>query len=150
MEKIDTDMIALDLLAVIRDIASDPIELTRLMEGLFSGRGGDTELVGLLRAVTRLRYLERSILDSLASLSGMGPLDAAEIYKDISKSVIMAGLVHTEEAAARLRSYYPHLLSEADIERVRLTVRTGMNREDLSKAADYLVEMQKRVKDRLD
>jgi hypothetical protein len=150
MQKIDTDSIALDLLAVCREVASDHATLNRLLEGLFSGPEADTEFIGLLRAVTRLRFLERSILDSLASVSGSGPIDAAEIYKDASRSVIMAALVHSEESAARLRSYYPHLLSESDIERARLTVRTGMSREDLSKATEYLAAVEQRLKDRLD
>lgn len=146
----DPESLALDLLAVCREVASNPASLDRLLKDLFSGQGGEGEFQGLLRAITRLRFIERAILDALAALPGKGPIDAAELYKDVSKSVIMAALVHSEESAARLRSYYPHLLSDGDIERVRLTVRTGMSREDISKAAQNLVAIQKRIAENLD
>lgn len=149
MQPIDTDVFALDLLSVLRDVAGNPVSLTDLFERLFSGPQGEPEFLKLVRAVTRLRYLEIAILDALTSVSRLGPIEASEIYRDLSKSVIMAALVHTEEAAARMRSYYPHILSEADIERIRLTVRTGMNKGDLSKATEFLAEIQKRLGDRL-
>lgn len=149
MKPIDTDAFALDLLGVIRDIAGQPANLTSLLQELFSGPPGESEFLSLVRAVTRLRFLEMAILDSLAAVAGLGPIEASEVYRDISRSVIMAALVHTEEAAARLRSYYPHLLSEGDIERIRLTVRTGMTREDIGRATEYLAEIQRRLGDRL-
>ena len=146
----DPESLALDLLAVCREVASNPASLDRLLKDLFSGQQGEGEFQGLLRAITRLRFIERAILDALAALPGKGPIGAAELYKDVSQAVIMAALVHSEESAARLRSYYPHILSESDIERVRLTVRTGMSREDVSKAAQNLVAIQKRIAENLD
>lgn len=149
MQKFDSDAFALDLLAIMRDVAGNPASLTGLLQSLFSGPPGEDEFMGLIRAVTRLRYLEMAILESLSSVSRLGPIEAAAVYQDLSRSVIMAALVHTEEHAARMRSYYPHLLSEADIERIRLTVRTGMSKEDLARATDYLTEIQRRMGDRL-
>jgi hypothetical protein len=146
----DPESLALDLLSVCREVASNPANLNRLLKDLFSGHGDESEFLGLLRAITRLRFLERAILDALAAIPGKGPIEAADLYKDVSKSVIMAALVHSEESAARLRSYYPHILTDSDIERVRLTVKTGMSREDISKAAQYLSEIQKRVASSLD
>lgn len=149
MQKIDTDAAALDLLHVMRDVANSSGVLADLMKGLFSGPQGDSELNGLIRAVTRLRYLEMAILESLSDVLKLGPIEASQVYKDLSKSVITAALVHKEETAARLRCYYSHLLTEADIERIRLTVKTGMSREDIARAADYLSEIQERLGDRL-
>ena len=149
MERIDTDLLALDILAIMRNVAGNPVEMSSLLEKLFSGPESDSDFLQLVRAVTRLRFLEMSILNSLASLPRLGPIEGYEVYRDLSKAVIMAGLVHNEEQAARLRSFYPHLLTEADIDRIRLTVRTGMSREDLSKAADFLAEVEHRLGDRL-
>jgi hypothetical protein len=148
MPEFDSDSFALDLLSVIRGVASNTDQLTRLMETVFAGPEGDSEFAGLLRAVTRIRYVEKAILDALSGLTDGGPIGAAEIYKDISRSVIMAGLVYSEASAGRLRCYYPHLLSEADIERIRLTVKTGMNKGDISEAAAYLLEVENRLSGR--
>lgn len=149
MERIDTDLLALDFLSIMRDVAGNPAEMTSLLDRLFSAPEGDSDFFQLVRAVTRLRFLEMSILNSLASLPRLGPIEGYEVYRDLSRAVIMAGLVHNEEQAARLRSFYPHLLSEADIERIRLTVRTGMSKEDLSKATEFLSEIEARLGERL-
>lgn len=149
MEKFDSDAFALDFLQIMREVAGNPSCLTGLMDSLFSGPESEPELHKLIRAVTRLRYLEIALLESLSDGVGLGPIGAAESYRDLSKSVIMAALVHKEETAARLRCYYPHLMTEADLERVRLTVKTGMSREDAGRAAEYLIEIQKRLRDRL-
>ncbi len=142
---LDTENFALDLLTVAREVARDHASLDALLKGLFSGPQGESEMMGLIRAVIRLRSLEMAILQSLSALPNQGPIGGSEIYRDLSKAVIMVAVAHNEEATARLRTYYPHLLSDADTETIRLTVTTGMNRQDLGKAVEYLQAVQERL-----
>lgn len=145
MKKLDTDNFAIDLLAAARDIAKDSAGMTSLLQSLFSGPESDSEMMGLIRAVIRIRNLEVAILQSLASFQQLGPIGGADVYRDLSRAVVMAAMAHSEESVARLRTFYPHLLSEADIETIRLTVKTGMNRQDLGRAVEYLQEVQERL-----
>jgi hypothetical protein len=147
---LDSDQFSLDFLHASREVAEDHEALAVLMKGVLSVNEADSNFTQLIKAVVRLRFLEIAIMDAMADLPDMGATAAGKLYQDLSKAAVLVGAVENDADGSKLTRYFPHLLTNADLDNARILAECGRGKEGTVKALEMLDEIQTRLGSRKD